>query len=989
MYSVRRSGRFHGFPYLGQEPAPPAGPGPARKLAALNAGHVSGRTISMKVRDPGRIYPGRMVFSEADPALYVVSARPAPEGSVFLYVIEGPGLGKWKAVSIPEFMTYRLVDEDDSVVLRNLPAVHFPADVSPDELDIAYLTGLLSNAGITIGESFPVPAAADPANAAKYYEDGRNGVLLAMVLANEAIDNAGASYDALLIGKNAYNLVRTVGTEMLRALVKIHDALDRYQSEGYPALEKAAALAHDFMSKVPLWGLYLDRALLWTQITDIVEMTEFREAARAIEGEALHVLSAIEQKPQALLTQGLTPEDLASAKSYATALVQSGLEKDARMEQGVRNYLARTEIAHDDLEVLNNLFTQFLENNADEIRKEVEGVIEPDNGTPLGFLFLGATAPAKPRRVQKRTLDAISILKNSIGSAVKQLGVRKGLPPIPEIAKTIRPRLADLRKFATEDVALVSKEYQTLKGAGKRERNIHNVVRALASEAKRIGEAITKNPKDAALKARHMEVQEALRIAQSDASLANPTVLQHYQMVDDVVQKALAELDAATTAEALEKSVSTVLSTIADPKNRVFLRNLNNPKARYNLVDIATDISWGLGLDQAGLRSLIEGIVDGFLPRGMKPGAKADPVARERVMTAIRQEVKKRIADLEAISNNKLGIELTNQLKTISSGPERAVAKEKVKGVSEQIPATLPEKVMELSPEAQDRIRQNLTMTEDLVKLYDLLSALENESLAPRPISTKAMAEVAAEVKATGKITKKQIQKAKAAVVAKTPAVARRKKKAASAKAEARITEESSAARDLSNAAAEEEKSVVELMAELEKKEKELAGKGDDVVAPADPNLVIKLDEVVTADKKATAAETKNAFVRGLARFGRWLTGAPSTRPKAAENQGRDRAQGAKLVNEAKEGMLTRGFRAFRRIGSLLGLGAISYAVFGGGHTEEDDGGTKDPKASDPIPPPHSELEEYLKYGVIAAAGAGLLYFMLSKKKDTAPAKKK
>jgi hypothetical protein len=590
-------------------------------LAALKAGYVRGHDLSMKVRDPGKVYPGRMVFTDADPALYVVSARPALEGAVYLYVIEGPELGRWKSVPISQFMNYRLVDEDYGIVLRNLPGVHFPRGVNPDDLDVSSITLLLSGAIIAVSESFPVSTSMNPASAAKYYEDGRDGAFLAMGLVLKGLDNAGSSYDALLIGKNAYNLIRAVGTEMLKILGKISDALSRYARDGYSALKEAVSLADDFMSRVPLWSLYLERASLWTQVTDIIEMTKFREDARAIEAMAQRVLDAIEKNPETLKKNGLTDEDLAHAKSYATALVRSGLERDAKMEQGLRKYLDRAEISEDELWLLRSLFARFLEYNAEAIRKEIGGAVKSNGGTALGFLFLGTLSqqgPPKPVSYE-RTARLLNELKGAIGSFLWR---HRSAKPA-DIAQLISPHLERLYKVMAADMSRVVMEYKRL----ERQDPVPsaNVREALKEEYTRISEEYKRNPNNESLRKRISKLNEAIEVARLEQLFTDRSHLLRIRRVNREILSLLSDLKAADTPIKVGQIAFEVFSKLLDPETRRFSLRFERRDLVYELIESVGGISTLLRLDRRQIGDLFEVLTGALMNTGRPQGKEAIP----------------------------------------------------------------------------------------------------------------------------------------------------------------------------------------------------------------------------------------------------------------------------------------------------------------------------------------------------------------------------
>jgi hypothetical protein len=927
-YAMRRSPRFHGFPYLGQAPADRLGP--TRKLAALKAGYVRGHDLSMKVRDPGKVYPGRMVFTDADPALYVVSARPAPEGTVYLYVIEGPELGRWKSVPVSQFMNYRLVDEDYGIVLRNLPGVHFPRGVNPDDLDVSSITLLLSGAIIAVSESFPVPTAMNPASAAKYYEDGRDGAFLAMGLVLKGLDNAGSSYDALLIGKNAYNLIRAVGTEMLKILGKISDALSRYARDGYSALKEAVSLADDFMSRVPLWSLYLERASLWTQVTDIIEMTKFREDARAIEAMAQRVLDAIEKNPETLKKNGLTDEDLAHAKSYATALVRSGLERDAKMEQGLRKYLDRAEISEDELWLLRSLFARFLEYNAESIRKEIGGAVKFNGGTALGFLFLGTLSQQGPPRPvsYERTVRLLNELKGAVGSFVSR---HRHLKPA-DIAQLISPHLERLHRVMAEDMSRVAEEYKKLEAAGKPPANVREAIQA---EFKRIENEYKKNPNDESIKKRLDELGELYNIVHIEQLFTDRSHLDRFHKVNGEILSLFSELKAANTPDKVSTLAFEVFSRLLDPETRNFTVVIEYRREARRLIESVRGISTLLRLDRRQIGDLFEVLTGAIMVSGARsPGKEAIP-----------GEFESRYTLLFGLS------ELNDHVKEVLEGEW----------------VTDPRHAVEERHKA----------------LYELHYALEEKMREIEQGSAK-IAKVAEEAKATGTVTDVQINEMKAAVEQKVATVEKIKETAAKDAAQAKTQAEASAAREVEQAAAEE----VKAAAELEEKLKKAEAAVDEGIEFLD--LSESIDRYRNAERKTDAARFKNVFVKIGAKILALLKRLKITRPKVDENLGRERAHGAKLAAEAKENDLTPGYRSFRKIAKWLGLGIGALGAAGLGAYFYFSGA--DPKGADPIPPeppkpPESELEKYLKYGAIAALGAGFIFYLILKKKSVPPAK--
>lgn len=630
-------------PYLGQAPAP-AGPGPARSLSERNQSPASSYSVSFKVRDSGKAYPGMLAYRSDDPSLYAISARVAPSDKMMLYVVEGPGTGTWKTVSIDEFRSnYRVVDEDEGIAIRNLaPATRPVGDLS--SLDPAYPLMLLSNVAITVADSFPTASDIDPAKLSEYYQTGLSGTAFAILLVNEALDVTGSAYDALRIGKNALNLTRSVALEMAGHLTKIFAELQKGADNLPEAVQNATKLADTFMAKVPYWSLLLERASLWVQSTDLNKMTRYVSDMHAFDGMLHLALNAINQKSDELIKDGMTPAELVEAKAYIERVLKGSVEADLDAQQRVQSYLDRNKMTKKDLERLVLLTDKFFDDNAQDIANVLRGPSGSSSGVSgLGELFMG-TFGQVPKPVLADQLDIARAGRASVRAGYQSGGVdlSKGRPYIENT-------LAQLRNLATRMGYDIRAAVRTL-GGRVVEQKPEDIITSLQAqkdllESKKGRASVAELN---AIKSQIADIEKALKIAETNSALLDPKAIERFNTAISKLVKLRDKVGTNPSAEMLAKLAEGYVSVVLGPEGRELAIDLRDPKNRTEFLSFARDLGDALNLPENGLNTIVYGMVRRSLPGVEFSKGPVTESAAQAIVEALYNEAKSNIGALEA-----------------------------------------------------------------------------------------------------------------------------------------------------------------------------------------------------------------------------------------------------------------------------------------------------------------------------------------------------
>jgi len=245
------------------------------------------------------VYVGRFVFPSAniDPATcYIVSARPAPRGMIRLMKIDGEN-GTWVDFPVDpvdgnpgavcfrrDFLVASLPAEMMAISLFTTfgPVFENDPEKKPDPMraSTAYCRAMLVSAVdiITSTKDPGDPNAPEPFSERDVYNMAERKakalelaprILTAFGLVDEAINSTGAGYDTRYIGMNALALLTVkTGVPMINELVRmwghLADAVNTDQTEHY---EKLAQSLNRYVVSSLLWGQYLMRALIFTNLT--------------------------------------------------------------------------------------------------------------------------------------------------------------------------------------------------------------------------------------------------------------------------------------------------------------------------------------------------------------------------------------------------------------------------------------------------------------------------------------------------------------------------------------------------------------------------------------------------------------------------------------------------------------------------------------------------------------------------------------------------
>jgi hypothetical protein len=677
------------------------------------------------------------VFHPADAALYAVSARKGSAGKISLYGVEGDGAGQWKDVGFDAFNSgYRLVDEDEGIAIRNL----VPANVPVGDIrvvNVLYPITLLSSAVFSIGESVPTPSTIDPNKLAEQRQGMLEGVLSAIIFVTEAIDVAGVAYDAIRIGKNTLNMIRETALHMLVYLNGILKTIS--QSTDLAAIKKAAAIAESFMTQAPLWGLYLDRAYLWTQSSDLAEMTRVVQEARQVDGTMYLVLGAIEKKRDFLLKNGISPEQMAEAKAYAETVLRNA--KDA--QGGVDAYLTRTKTSEKSLQRAKFAMDKYLDINADKIKALME-----ENGTvgdaALGDYFIGVLGQRGPQRALPEHVEIVRLMRAVTSNALKS--GRTMTSEIRPLAIEVILRLLNLANGNMNSLALATR---AVWATGVKETNIKHVLKGIRSSIAEIFEKLNEekskpnpDPKEIArLEITLVESEKALRIAQMDSSLLE---LNH---VNDFIKgfelnKAIRDIpDEAVPADwalgpsrnkdplymIFNRAINTVFGGNAQ---KSILVELDTPEQRAEFISIMRDMQAAFDLSPNATNVLVHKLVDGtIVPSGDPAGKKGRSVRRRSA-----EEVQELIKTIYDESNAMLEAEYANLVRMIDAETAaglRSYARGD-KDVSELIkevdnPSTPESPFARMTSEQREAIKKLVSPSGDFVRTYRFVKELQGE----------------------------------------------------------------------------------------------------------------------------------------------------------------------------------------------------------------------------------------------------------------------
>jgi hypothetical protein len=1026
VFQKARSGMGHS-PYLGQAPAP-AGPGPARTLAERNQSSASSYSVSFKVRDSGKAYPGMLAYRPDDPSLYALSARVAPSDMMMLYVVEGPGTGTWKVLSINDFRNnYRVVDEDEGIAIRNLaPATRPVGDLT--SLDPAYPLILLSNAAITVADSFPTASDIDPAKLSDYYQTGLSGAAFAILLVNESLDVMGSAYDALRIGKNALNLARSVALEMATYLAKILAELQKGAGNLSEAVQNAGKLADAFMAKVPYWSLLLERASLWVQSTDLNKMTRYVSDMHAFDGMLHLALNAINQKSDELIKGGMTSGELVEAKAYIEKVLKGSVDADLDAQQRVQSYLDRNKMSKKDLERLVLLTDKFFDDNAQDIATLLHGpssTASPGVSGLLGALFMGAFGQG-PKPVLTEQLDIARAGRASVRAGYQSGGVdlSKGRPYIENT-------LTQLKNLATRSGYDVRAGVRTL-GGKIVEQKPEDVITSLQAqrdllESKKGRASVAELN---AIKSQISDIEKALKIAETNSALLDPRAIERFNAAISKLVMLKNRAGANPTPEMLAKLAEGYVSVVLGPEGRELAVDLRDPKNRSEFLSFARDFGDALNLPENGLNTIIYGMVRRSLP-GVEFGK--GPVTEstaQAIVESLYNEAKTNISALEAkiasIYDPKMPAyistaneaDLMKALKT-GTGPFAGSSPVQLAEVRDVVDNYLKTKHLMNALEARamwpngviEEVGKMLNKEFSTVITSDgwknEAKKLAEDVQSTRSVLRKVMKEYNDLINAGQLPNQELINSMTDAQKKYGDAFDTLKEKVAERKEYAgvyrllraleyyngEVMERSQRARQAATIAKANPDPAATTAANglVEASNVEVTNAaivGDNVIRimtgeqPVEPAKE-SAEKAAEATKEAEKADTTNALVSS-ANNDMSLTPIPegSARP-TFEELAPDRPEN--IVPKSKG---TKLWKALLGLGALsVILGAISGAWFALGGSKR-----KDPKSHDPVVPPPSDADDLLKIGGVVGAIALLIYFLKKKKGDEAepkPEKKK
>lgn len=634
MHIIQRANQ--GSP-LGQASAP-AGPGPARRLAEQHSAPASSYTLSTRVRDSGKAYPGMVAYQPGDPSLYSLSARIPGSDKMALYVIEGPNVGGWKTLSTNDFQkNYMVVGEDEGIALRNLAPANIPVG-DARMVDVVYPITLLSSAVVAIGETFPIPF--DAAKAEDVSKSGLEGVLLATLLVNEALDTAGAAYDSLQIGMGALSIIRGVGVEMLKALNKIVGFLLKYPAGGSDVISKASDLASQFMSQSTYWGLLLDRAFLLTQSTNLNEMSRMVEDARGFD-TALHaVLAAIDQRHDELIQRGLTESDLTAAKQYAAMALAKSQASEASVKGRIQSYLQRNNITEKDLIRSSLLMDKFLDANAEDIQNYAKKGSQQSLGSFLGNFLRGLAAGEAPGRVLPDQINAVDLARAGLRTGLSQI---KAAPyeNVMDLRPSILPALGKFLDYSVKVMSDVKKQTDDLRSMGLTEKNIPEVVKELRLRVDDL-ESKLKEAEEGEIPGLYSDynsARNALRVAEMDSTLLDPKMIRKFMGLNELLVRANMNISGDPAAEKLPHVLELHARAFFGPKGRLLITDLSNPQDQLAFARFLYDYQRGFNVPANVMNLLAYNAVDRSLPGVESAGGPLSKSEAQKIMAGVAKNV--------------------------------------------------------------------------------------------------------------------------------------------------------------------------------------------------------------------------------------------------------------------------------------------------------------------------------------------------------------
>jgi hypothetical protein len=663
------------------------------------------------------------VFHPADAALYAVSARKAPAGKISLYGVEGDGAGQWKDVGFDAFNSgYRVVDEDEGIAIRNL----VPANVPVGDIrvvNILFPIALLSNAVISVGESFPTPSTIDPNKLAEQRQGMLEGTLSAVVFATEAIDMAGAAYDAIRIGENALTLIRKTALQMLVYLNGILKTIS--QSADLAAVQSAVAIAEAFMAQAPLWGLYLDRAYLWTQSSDLSEMTDTIREARRVDGVMVAILGAVEKQKDFLLKNGISPEQMAEAKAYAETVLRNANAKDLDAQNRVGSYLARVKMSEKGLQRAKFTTGKYLDVNAGKINNLIEGKSSVTNGNAsLGDYFIGVLGAGRVRRVSPEQLDVSRLMR-----AVASEGIKSGRVVPDTLAPLAIGVIKRVLEFATGPMNSLAQAAKTAWKAGIKEADISAVVAAIKKVRddayeeleKEKGAGIPDQTKIKDLEKRFAEAEVPLRIAQMDSTLLEPIHVHRFLAARNAHDAIVKRFDSTYEVETLHKALAEVAGYVFGQKDLKSISvDLETKEQQRALVDLMSDMQTAFGVSENVINTLTHKLVEGSVV--FTPGESARRRSKQEVAEFLKTVYDTISADREAEFAklaSSLGPDLATSVRSYMENERDA------ESLIKNLEASPPDSRMK--PEQIEAIKLFASPIGNFIKTNNFAKALEGE----------------------------------------------------------------------------------------------------------------------------------------------------------------------------------------------------------------------------------------------------------------------
>jgi len=555
---------------LGQVPlepfvSPSSGPGPARRLAESFSAPIQ-LPISLKPKDKGRVRPGSIVFQPSDSiSLWTLSARLPKKDFVILYGIEGPQAGTWKEASAAEFSSYWAVDEDEGVAIRNLVLARRPVGYDLQRLDILYQIMAVSNAADLLVSRIPFPDVLNVGDSEGVYQEFVATAITALELARDGVDAAGSAYDALAIGQNALALIREAGRGVYMGAKRIYEESTRYEQDGPVALLKASQVMLEISQKFTIWSLYLRRALILTQLTDLSEMTGYMTDALVIEGTIRATFDAAWNNDEIFDSGKITEDYLDGAVSFWNAIFNAGFETDASVRSGTSAYLKASGFSPDDLYLAQQALLMCLDANLSDIQEVAGG---PPPGVPLIGPGLGYTMDNVPKKYIKKTLDLLVAVTASVRVGFSKI---KGVPSPAEfqsLKNTAFERFKEMYNLMTEDIrqayAFYKKEYAANLARGEKV-DIDVVLRNAGNRIVRLTETLSRDRTNLAAKEEREKLYDIVKVLRSIQMDPASGVLSTIEKVDKIQGENLEAIKAAKNLAELEGAFRSALMVLLNP----------------------------------------------------------------------------------------------------------------------------------------------------------------------------------------------------------------------------------------------------------------------------------------------------------------------------------------------------------------------------------------------------------------------------------------